>query len=61
MTLTIKSFRCLVHPMLKKEACGADAEGEVNWSQFGMKLSKYGEGEMGRVLLRIQVEGLKQD
>lgn len=61
VTLTIKSFRCLLHPMLKKEVCGADAEGEVNWSQFGMKWSKYGEGEMGRVLLRIQVEGLKQD
>ena len=59
--LTIKSFHCMVHPMLKKEVCGADVEGEVNWSQFGMKWSKYGEGEMGRVLLRIQVEGLKQD
>lgn len=59
--LTIKSFRCMPHPMLKKELCGADAEGELNWSQFGMKWSKYGEGEMGRVLLRIQVEGLKQD
>ncbi len=61
VNLTIKSFRCMPHPMLKKEVCGADAEGEVNWSQFGMKSSKYGEGEKGRVLLRIQVEGLKQD
>jgi polyisoprenoid-binding protein YceI len=59
--LSIKSFRCMPHPMSKKELCGADAEGEVNWSQFGMKWSKYGEGEMGRVLLRIQVEGLKED
>ncbi len=61
VTLTINNLTCIPHPMLKKELCGADAEGELNWSQFGMKLSKYGEGDAGKVHLRIQVEGLKQD
>ncbi|MGH8470792.1 MAG: YceI family protein [Gammaproteobacteria bacterium] len=28
-----------------------------NWSEYGMKLSKDGEGEMGKVYLRIQIEG----
>jgi polyisoprenoid-binding protein YceI len=59
--LRINLFNCMPHPMLKKEVCGADAEGEINWSQYGMKMSKYGEGDAGKVHLRIQVEGLKQD
>ncbi len=59
--LTINSFNCIPHPVLKVEVCGADAEGDLNWSEFGMKMSKYGEGDAGKVHLRIQVEALKQD
>lgn len=59
--LAINLFNCIPHPMLKKEVCGADAEGEMNWSVFGMKMSKYGEGDAGRLHLRIQVEAIKQD
>lgn len=59
--LTIHLFRCIPHPLLKKELCGADAEGELNWSQYGMKMSRWGEGEAGKVRLRIQVEALKQE
>ncbi len=61
VTLTINSFNCIPHPVLKKEVCGADAEGDLNWSEFGMKMSKYGEGDAGKVHLRIQVEALKQE
>ena len=57
--LTINSFKCMPHPMFKKEVCGADVEGELNWSEYGMKLSQYGQGDMGKVHLRIQVEALK--
>jgi polyisoprenoid-binding protein YceI len=59
--LTINSFKCIPHPMLKKEVCGADVEGDLNWAEYGMKMSKYGEGDAGRVRLRIQVEAVKQD
>jgi polyisoprenoid-binding protein YceI len=59
--LTINSFKCIPHPMLKKEVCGADAEGDLNWAEYGMRMSKYGEGDAGRVRLRIQVEAVKQD
>lgn len=59
--LTINSFKCIPHPMFKKEVCGADAEGDLNWSEYGMRMSKYGEGDAGRVHLRIQVEAVKQD
>lgn len=59
--LTINLFNCILHPMFKKEVCGADAEGEINWSEYGMKMSQYGQGDAGKVHLRIQVEALKQD
>jgi polyisoprenoid-binding protein YceI len=61
LKLNVTLFNCIQHPMLKKEVCGADAEGELNWSEYGMKWSKYGEGDAGKTHLRIQVEGLKQD
>jgi polyisoprenoid-binding protein YceI len=61
LKLKLTSFKCIEHPYYKKEACGADATGELNWSEWGMAKSEYGKGDMGRVTLRIQVEALKQD
>jgi polyisoprenoid-binding protein YceI len=61
VALSIKLFNCMPHPMLKKEVCGADAEGELNWSEYGMKLSQYGQGDAGKVHLRIQVEAFKDE
>lgn len=55
--LEIDSFKCIQHPMLKKEVCGADAEGEFNRGDFGM--TKYADGDLGKVKLRIQVEALR--
>jgi polyisoprenoid-binding protein YceI len=60
LTLSINSFNCITHPLYKKEVCGADAEGELNWGDYGMKASEYAKGDAGRVHLRIQVEALKQ-
>jgi len=57
--LTINSFNCIPHPLFKREVCGADAEADLNWSDFGMR--KYGEGDTDKVHLRIQVEALKQE
>lgn len=61
LTLAINSFNCIPHPVFRKEVCGADAGGELDWSTFGMKHSEYGKGGAGRLTLRIQVEALKQD
>lgn len=61
LNLTILSFNCIPHPMNKKdELCGADVEGEMNWGEYGMKWSQYGQGEAGKTKLRIQVEGVKE-
>ena len=59
--LTVNHFKCMPHPFLKTEVCGADAEGDLNWSEYGMKMSKWGTGDAGKVHLRIQVEALKRD
>ena len=59
--LAINSFKCIPHPMTGKQLCGADAQGEVIWGEFGMKSSQWGQGDAGRTTLRIQVEGVKQD
>jgi polyisoprenoid-binding protein YceI len=61
VVLHIEQFNCIVHPMLKKEVCGAEAQGEVNWSEYGMKMSQYGQGDAGKVQLRIQVEAIRND
>lgn len=57
LKLKINSFNCISHPLFKKQVCGADAEGDLNRADFGM--TKYSEGEAGKVHLRIQVEALK--
>jgi polyisoprenoid-binding protein YceI len=57
LTLKINTFKCMLHPMLKKEVCGADAEGDLNRADYGMSL--YSEGEAGKIHLRIQVEAIK--
>lgn len=58
VTLKINSFKCIMHPMLKKEVCGADASADVNRADFGVD---YGVKMTGSpmVKLRIQVEALK--
>jgi polyisoprenoid-binding protein YceI len=61
LTLEILSSKCIEHPFYKKEVCGADAQGTVNWAEFGMKQSQYGAGDAGKTLLRIQVEGARKE
>ncbi len=58
--LAIHDFKCIQHPMLKREACGADATGTFNRADFGVN---YGEqyGFKQEVKLAIQVEGVKAD
>lgn len=58
VSLTINSFKCFEHPMLKKQVCGADASGRFNRADFGVN---YGQqyGFKQDVLLRIQVEGVR--
>jgi polyisoprenoid-binding protein YceI len=60
MSLTINSFACKPHPLLKREWCGADALGTFQRDQFGLSAGKDYGFNMG-VTLRIQVEGVKDE
>jgi polyisoprenoid-binding protein YceI len=57
--LTIDKFKCIQHPMLKREVCGADATAEFNRTDFGLN---YGVPMLAPwVKLQIQVEAIKAD
>jgi len=58
VTLTIRSFKCMPHPMVKKEFCGADAGATINREDFGMAWGKQFGFKMD-VALDIQVEAFK--
>ncbi|MCC8391949.1 YceI family protein [Paraburkholderia sp. MMS20-SJTR3] len=59
VNLKIDSFKCMQHPMLKREVCGVEASTEFNRSEFGLDFgSKYGFSMLTR--LNIQSEGVKQ-
>ena len=58
LTLTINKFKCIVHPMHKREVCGADVTGQFQRSDFGINagLPRFSP----EVKLAIQVEAVKQ-
>lgn len=58
VTLTVISFLCMPHPMLKKDACGATATAKIKRSDFNM--GKYAPYVGDEVTLTIPVEAVKQ-
>lgn len=60
VALTIGSFKCMPHPMLKREVCGADATATFQRDQFGISAGKDWGFDM-KVLLRITVEAVLDD
>lgn len=60
LNLKINSFKCIPHPMLKRELCGADASAVFQRDQFGLTAGKDWGFNMD-VTLRIQVEAIKND
>lgn len=60
VTLTIRSFKCMPHPMKKKEFCGADASATINREDFGIAWGK-NFGFRMETKLAIQVEAFVAD
>jgi len=56
-TLDIRKFKCIQHPMYKREDCGADVYATIDREQFGMDAGK-AYGFSMAVDLRIQVEAI---
>lgn len=59
LTLDIDSFKCMPHPMLKREVCGADALATFHRDDYGMSAGK-DYGFRMDVALRIQVEAIAE-
>jgi polyisoprenoid-binding protein YceI len=57
LTLTVSNFRCAMHPMAKKPACGADISATLKRSEFGM--AKYVPMVSDEVRISSPVEALK--
>lgn len=56
--LTVNSFHCMPHPILKKDACGANATARVKRSDFSM--GKYAPAVSDEVTIHVPVEAIKQ-
>ncbi len=59
VVLKINSFKCIMHPMLKVQVCGADASASFDRSDFGIAYAVPMTG--GQVKLQIQVEAKLDD
>ena len=60
VNLQLVLFKCIQHPMLKREMCGADAMGSFNRDEFGLSAGKDYGFKMD-VALRIQVEAVIEE
>lgn len=58
VTLTVVSFLCMPHPMVKKEACGATATTKIKRTEFNA--GKYAPYVGDEVTLTIPVEAVKE-
>ncbi|HEY3325652.1 MAG TPA: YceI family protein [Novimethylophilus sp.] len=58
VTLNVTSFQCMPHPILKKDACGANATAVVKRTDFNM--GKYAPYVGDDVTLTIPVEAVKE-
>jgi polyisoprenoid-binding protein YceI len=58
VALKITSFKCMAHPMFKKEACGADAVTHLKRTDFNM--GKYAPNVGDDVTVTLSVEAIKQ-
>ncbi len=59
LELKILSFKCMPHPMLKREVCGADALAMFDRSDFGIDAGKKYGFDM-KTTLRIKVEAVQK-
>ncbi|CAK0752877.1 Polyisoprenoid-binding protein [Gammaproteobacteria bacterium] len=58
VTLIVTSFHCMMHPMLKKDACGANATTKILRSDFNA--GKHAPAVSDEVTLTIAVEASKE-
>ncbi len=58
VSLSVAGFNCTMHPMVKKEVCGADITASIKRSQFGMEYGLPGIGD--EIKISVPVEAFKE-
>lgn len=58
LTLTVTAFNCKMHPMAKKDACGANATGKLKRSEFNA--GKYAPAVSDDVTVTLSIEAVKE-
>jgi len=58
VSLNVTSFRCIQHPVNKRDMCGADASAAIKRSEWGIKRGATGIGD--DVKISIQIEAHKE-
>lgn len=58
VSLKVTHFKCMMHPMAKKDACGANAVTKISRTDFNM--GKYAPFVSDAVTLTIAIEAIKQ-
>ena len=56
VTFKVNYFRCAMHPLVKKNACGVDLEAHIKRSDFGIKYGLPGLGD--DVTVRVNTEAI---
>jgi polyisoprenoid-binding protein YceI len=54
VTLTVTAFHCGLNPMVKKQACGADAMTTVKRSDFGINYALPAVGDDVKLLIQVE-------
>jgi len=58
VTLTVTHFKCMLHPMLRKPACGLNATGKVRRSEFN--LGRFVPLIRDEITLHVSMEAFKR-
>lgn len=56
--IDIAKFKCIENALGERDVCGADATAEFHRGDFG--LTRWADGEAGRIFVRIQVEAVEE-
>jgi len=54
VNLTITLFKCVVHPVNKRQLCGADGTAQIKRSEFGMSGMRTSAGDDVKILFQIE-------
>ncbi len=56
VALKVNEFKCIMHPMIHREVCGADAVGQINRSEFGVGYAVQMTGDWVRFAIQVEAQ-----